>query len=36
MGLGPLADYAKRWGIIWNVVDCKWQLPMLDKREGIK
>lgn len=36
MGLGPLADYVKRWGITWNVANYKQQLPMLDKREGIK
>ena len=36
VGLGPLADYVKRWGIIWNAADYKKQLPELEKREGIK
>lgn len=36
MGLGPLADYVKRWGIVWDVAIYKKQLPELEKREGIK
>jgi hypothetical protein len=36
VGLGPLADYVKRWGITWSVADYKKQLPKLEKREGIK
>jgi uncharacterized protein YfbU (UPF0304 family) len=36
VGLGPLADYVKRWGIIWNVADYKKQLPKLEMLEGIK
>jgi tetratricopeptide (TPR) repeat protein len=36
VGLGPLADYVKRWGVTWSVADYKKQLPELEKREGIK
>jgi hypothetical protein len=31
-GLGPLADYVKRWDIIWNVEEYKKQLPELEKK----
>ncbi|MCX6213523.1 DUF6624 domain-containing protein [Spirosoma sp.] len=36
VGLGPLADYVKQWGIKWNVDEYKKQLPSIEKREGIK
>lgn len=36
MGLGPLTDYVKRWGIVWDVAEYKKQLPRLEKLEGIK
>jgi hypothetical protein len=31
-GLGPLADYVKRWDIIWNVEEYKKQLPGLEEK----
>lgn len=36
VGLGALADYVKRWGIIWNAIEYKKQLPELERREGMK
>lgn len=36
MGLGPLRLYVKRWGIVWNPVEYKKQLPSLMKEEGIQ
>lgn len=34
VGLGPLAEYVKRWNIIWNVDEYKKQLPELEKKLG--
>jgi hypothetical protein len=36
VGLTPLAEYVKHWGIKWDVDDYKKQLPAIEKREGIK
>lgn len=36
VGLDPLADYVKHWGIKWDVAEYKKQLPAIEKREGIK
>ena len=36
VGLGPLADYTKRWGIKWDVIEYKKQLPLVREKEGIK
>ncbi|WP_288423827.1 DUF6624 domain-containing protein [uncultured Spirosoma sp.] len=36
VGLDPLADYVKHWGIKWDVDEYKKQLPAIEKREGIK
>lgn len=33
VGLGLLADYVKRWDIIWNVEEYKKQLPDLEERQ---
>jgi hypothetical protein len=32
-GLGPLADYVKRWDITWNVEEYKKQLPKLEEKQ---
>lgn len=32
VGLGPLADYVKRWNIIWNVEEYKKQLPEIEAK----
>lgn len=32
VGLGLLADYVKRWGIIWNVEEYKQKLPEIEER----
>lgn len=32
-GLGSLADYVKRWDIIWNVEEYKKQLPELEEKQ---
>lgn len=32
VGLNPLADYVKRWGIVWNPEEYKKQLPELEKK----
>ncbi len=31
MGLGNIADYAKKWNIVWNLENYKKQLPNLEK-----
>lgn len=31
VGLGPIAEYVKRWGITWDVEEYKKQLPELEK-----
>jgi len=36
VGLTPLAEYVKHWGIKWDVDDYKKQLPAIEKLEGIK
>ncbi len=36
VGLSPLADYVKYWGIKWDVDEYKKQLPAIEKRAGIK
>lgn len=33
MGLGPIADYVKRWDIKWDVEEYKKQLPALEEKE---
>lgn len=33
VGLGLLADYVKRWDIIWNVEEYKKQLPELEEKQ---
>jgi hypothetical protein len=33
MGLGPIADYVKRWDIKWDVEEYKKQLPALEAKE---
>jgi hypothetical protein len=33
VGLGPLADYVKRWDIEWNVEEYKKQLPDIELKE---
>ncbi|MEY2878473.1 MAG: hypothetical protein RLZZ15_853, partial [Verrucomicrobiota bacterium] len=33
VGLMPLADYVKNWGLVWDPVEYKKQLPELEKRE---
>ncbi|HCQ13716.1 MAG TPA: hypothetical protein DIU01_10690 [Flavobacterium sp.] len=32
VGLGPLADYVKRWNIIWNIEEYKKQLPEIEAK----
>ncbi|GEC79690.1 DUF6624 domain-containing protein [Flavobacterium aquatile] len=32
VGLGPLADYVKRWNIIWNAEEYKKQLPEIEAK----
>lgn len=32
VGLGPLADYVKRWNIIWNAEEYKKQLPEIEEK----
>ncbi len=32
VGLEPLADYVKNWGLVWDPVEYKRQLPELEKR----
>ncbi len=36
VGLGPLADYVKNWGIKWDAAAYKKQLPDLERQAGIK
>lgn len=36
VGLGLLAEYLKRWEIIWNVEEYKKQLPELEERHKLK
>lgn len=36
VGLGLLADYVKRWNIIWNVEEYKKQLPELEEKQKRK
>lgn len=36
VGLPPLADYVKYWGLKWDVAEYKKQLPAIEKRAGIK
>jgi hypothetical protein len=31
VGLGPLAEYVKRWDIVWNAEEYKKMLPLLEK-----
>jgi hypothetical protein len=33
MGLGPIADYVKRWDIKWDIEEYKKQLPALEAKE---
>lgn len=33
VGLGPLADYIKQWGLVWDVEAYKKQLPEIEKLE---
>lgn len=33
VGLGPLADYVKRWNLVWNVEDYKKQMPEIEALE---
>jgi hypothetical protein len=33
VGLGLLADYVKRWDIVWNVEEYKLQLPKLEEKQ---
>jgi hypothetical protein len=36
VGLGSLADYVKRWGIIWNVKEYKKNLPELEEKQKLQ
>ncbi len=36
VGLGPLADYVKQWGLVWDVEAYKKQLPEIEKWEKME